>query len=125
MLRILVAGTIDREGLNLLKARDDIEYEVLEQPDSTTIENHIGKADALILRLTPVGENKTILNRRKTSVSWKLATCKRPMLPPQASILFLKKSLELMLAGVLKRKGIYCLTPHKGGISTMVIYLTT
>ena len=63
MLRILVAGTIDREGLNLLEARDDIEYEVLEQPDSTTIENHIGKADALVLRLTPVGEN--ILSKPK------------------------------------------------------------
>lgn len=63
MLQILVAGTIDREGLNLLEARDDIEYRVLEQPDSTTIENHISEADALILRLTPVGEK--ILSKAK------------------------------------------------------------
>ena len=45
MLQILGAGTIDREDLKLL-----------EQPDSTTNENHIYEADALILRLTPVGK---------------------------------------------------------------------
>lgn len=63
MLRVLVAGTIDREGLSLLKSREDIEYTVLEQPDSTAIENNICEADALILRLTPIGEK--ILSKAK------------------------------------------------------------
>lgn len=50
MPRIAVAGRIREEGLGLLRARPDVEIELLEDPDEASVVRAVRAADAVIVR---------------------------------------------------------------------------
>ncbi len=54
MANVLIAGPIHAAGEALLKARGDIEYELLRRATVADLEARIAELDAILLRLTPL-----------------------------------------------------------------------
>ncbi len=54
MANVLIAGTIHEAGEALLKARNDIDYEILHQATAADLDARIAGLDAVLLRLTPL-----------------------------------------------------------------------
>jgi D-3-phosphoglycerate dehydrogenase len=53
-LKVLVAGRIHDDGLALLKARPDVDWEVVEGGALAEVEARIAEVDAIVVRTTPI-----------------------------------------------------------------------
>ena len=56
MAQVLIAGSVNEGGLALLRARGDVDFEMLANPSVADLDARIADIDALVLRLTPVRE---------------------------------------------------------------------
>ena len=54
MLKVLVAGRVHEDGLDRLRRRDDVAFELLEAPDGAEVAKALPNVDALIIRTAQV-----------------------------------------------------------------------